>query len=323
MRDAGRALLPAPTRRWSTPERRSCCSTAAGGRTPSPAAPVGGRGDAVVRRHARHAPLRGPPGRHHCGHREPVPARCDACGSVSIARHGTGTERLEPGSTGRSSGWTPRSARRPGCSPPSRQPPRGVLVGTQMVAKGHDFATSTSASWSTPTPRCASPTSAPRSGRSRSSPSWRAALAAGPRAAACSCRRSRLRRAEHPLRRAPRRRRLPHRRARASPRAALPAVLDPDPDRLLLGGARRRACRRRRHPPRAPRRRGARPRAAVSPARARAPRWWSRPRTVDVARWRASDTAVEAVDRRSCAQRRPRSALLAADGGKDVDGDPQ
>src|SRR5213076_2119897 len=32
---------------------------------------------------------------HHCGHRERVPSRCPDCGSVSIARHGTGTERLE------------------------------------------------------------------------------------------------------------------------------------------------------------------------------------------------------------------------------------
>ena len=32
---------------------------------------------------------------HHCGHRERVPERCDACGSLSVARHGAGTERLE------------------------------------------------------------------------------------------------------------------------------------------------------------------------------------------------------------------------------------
>ena len=32
---------------------------------------------------------------HHCGHREAVPAACDACGSRSVARHGLGTERLE------------------------------------------------------------------------------------------------------------------------------------------------------------------------------------------------------------------------------------
>jgi primosomal protein N' (replication factor Y) (superfamily II helicase) len=76
---------------------------------------------------------------HHCGHREPVPSRCDACGSVSIARHGTGTERLESeleGSVFRLDA---------GIADPARvlaafeAAPRGVLVGTQMVAKGHDF----------------------------------------------------------------------------------------------------------------------------------------------------------------------------------------
>jgi primosomal protein N' (replication factor Y) len=32
---------------------------------------------------------------HHCGHRERIPEKCVTCGSVSIARHGSGTERLE------------------------------------------------------------------------------------------------------------------------------------------------------------------------------------------------------------------------------------
>src|SRR5438552_7499441 len=32
---------------------------------------------------------------HHCGHREPVPARCSECSSTSVARHGAGTERLQ------------------------------------------------------------------------------------------------------------------------------------------------------------------------------------------------------------------------------------
>jgi primosomal protein N' (replication factor Y) (superfamily II helicase) len=76
---------------------------------------------------------------HHCGHREPVPARCDACGSVSIARHGTGTERLEAELEGTVFRLDA------GIADPARvlaafeAAPRGVLVGTQMVAKGHDF----------------------------------------------------------------------------------------------------------------------------------------------------------------------------------------
>ncbi|HKE80443.1 MAG TPA: primosomal protein N', partial [Solirubrobacteraceae bacterium] len=76
---------------------------------------------------------------HHCGHREPVPTRCDACGSVSIARHGTGTERLEAELDGTVFRLDA------GIADPARvlaafeAAPTGVLVGTQMVAKGHDF----------------------------------------------------------------------------------------------------------------------------------------------------------------------------------------
>ena len=78
---------------------------------------------------------------HHCGHRERVPARCPDCGSVSIARHGTGTERLsEELSVGRPvfrldgdvGDPAPVLAR-------FEAAPEGILVGTQMVAKGHDF----------------------------------------------------------------------------------------------------------------------------------------------------------------------------------------
>jgi primosomal protein N' (replication factor Y) (superfamily II helicase) len=88
---------------------------------------------------------------HHCGHREAAPRRCDGCGSLSVARHGAGTERLEhelaeafgddPGfpvfrldadtAAGRGAAGT-LLARFEAAS-------AGVLVGTQMVAKGHDF----------------------------------------------------------------------------------------------------------------------------------------------------------------------------------------
>ena len=87
---------------------------------------------------------------HHCGHRETAPDRCDACGSSSVARHGLGTERLEhelvaalgggdypifrldadvAGAKGRAAAVLARFERADA----------GVLVGTQMVAKGHDF----------------------------------------------------------------------------------------------------------------------------------------------------------------------------------------
>jgi primosomal protein N' (replication factor Y) len=79
---------------------------------------------------------------HHCGHREPVPPRCPACASVSIARHGTGTERLEA-ELGELHGTVLRLDADVGDAAAVlarfEAAGRGVLVGTQMVAKGHDF----------------------------------------------------------------------------------------------------------------------------------------------------------------------------------------
>jgi len=87
---------------------------------------------------------------HHCGHREQVPARCCDCSSTAVARHGAGTERLQhdlahvfdDGSfpvfrldadiVGEDNGVGAilRRFEAADC---------GVLIGTQMVAKGHDF----------------------------------------------------------------------------------------------------------------------------------------------------------------------------------------
>jgi primosomal protein N' (replication factor Y) len=87
---------------------------------------------------------------HHCGHREPVPERCGSCGSAALARHGAGTQRLEhelrtalgdddfpvfrldadiAGGKDRAGLTLAQFEAADG----------GVLVGTQMVAKGHDF----------------------------------------------------------------------------------------------------------------------------------------------------------------------------------------
>ena len=85
---------------------------------------------------------------HHCGHAEPLPEACPECGSVALARHGTGTERL---AAALEEAVAPLpvfrldsdSAQGPGAH--ARILKRfdeahaGVLVGTQMVAKGHDF----------------------------------------------------------------------------------------------------------------------------------------------------------------------------------------
>ena len=83
-----------------------------------------------------------------CGHAEPAPAGCPECGSSDLARHGFGTERLErevrlllpgvdllrldsdvAGSYARLQQVLDRFA----------EPGPKVLVGTQMIAKGHHF----------------------------------------------------------------------------------------------------------------------------------------------------------------------------------------
>ncbi|MFT4034971.1 MAG: primosomal protein N' [Patulibacter sp.] len=79
---------------------------------------------------------------HHCGHVEPVPRSCPSCGSVSIARHGVGTERLEQelGTLGLEVLRVDADIRDPGAVLARfGELPRAVLVGTQLVAKGHDF----------------------------------------------------------------------------------------------------------------------------------------------------------------------------------------
>jgi primosomal protein N' (replication factor Y) (superfamily II helicase) len=84
---------------------------------------------------------------HHCGHRESVPSVCRDCGSVSVARHGAGTEQLEreleelvrPLPVFRLDSDVAAAA---GIATVLRrfdEAAAAVLVGTQMVAKGHDF----------------------------------------------------------------------------------------------------------------------------------------------------------------------------------------
>lgn len=85
---------------------------------------------------------------HHCGHREPVPRHCPACGSGALARHGAGTERLEHELNDVLGGDAFPILRLDADVAPGRVAatlahfgavPAGLLVGTQMVAKGHDF----------------------------------------------------------------------------------------------------------------------------------------------------------------------------------------
>jgi primosomal protein N' (replication factor Y) len=99
---------------------------------------------------------------HHCGHRESAPARCDQCSSTAVARHGAGTERLQHEiSSVFDDGSFPvfrldADVVAAADSAPARANADeeggvgallrrfeaadcGVLIGTQMVAKGHDF----------------------------------------------------------------------------------------------------------------------------------------------------------------------------------------
>jgi primosomal protein N' (replication factor Y) len=83
---------------------------------------------------------------HHCGYVEDVPRRCPECGSVELARIGAGTQKLETELAKR----IPELerfrldadvSRRPGAVHDVlsrfRAAEAAVLVGTQMVAKGH------------------------------------------------------------------------------------------------------------------------------------------------------------------------------------------
>ena len=84
---------------------------------------------------------------HHCGHRKPSPLACPDCASLGLQPQGNGTERIEAelqarfaavpvlridrGSTGH------RDALQQHFDDLGSRP--GILVGTQMLAKGHDL----------------------------------------------------------------------------------------------------------------------------------------------------------------------------------------
>jgi primosomal protein N' (replication factor Y) len=88
---------------------------------------------------------------HHCGHREPAPERCELCGSISVGRHGAGTERVQHDLAAALDGDDDRfpvlrldadTVGADGVATLLRRfeaAESGVLIGTQMVAKGHDF----------------------------------------------------------------------------------------------------------------------------------------------------------------------------------------
>ncbi len=85
---------------------------------------------------------------HHCGHAERLPTFCPGCGSVTLARHGAGTERVaeilaeavDPVPVFRlDSDSAAPAGRHLDILRRFDAAKGGVLVGTQMVGKGHDF----------------------------------------------------------------------------------------------------------------------------------------------------------------------------------------
>ena len=85
---------------------------------------------------------------HHCGSQRPAPDKCEECGSTNILAIGAGTERIEQylqnlfpdtqvsridRDTTRKKGSLQEKLEK------ARSGESGILVGTQMLAKGHDF----------------------------------------------------------------------------------------------------------------------------------------------------------------------------------------
>jgi primosomal protein N' (replication factor Y) len=85
---------------------------------------------------------------HHCGHRRPIPERCPKCGGLDLAPVGHGTQRVEEALKARfASARIARvdrdSTARKGAFKRVLEQVRDaevdILVGTQMLAKGHDY----------------------------------------------------------------------------------------------------------------------------------------------------------------------------------------
>jgi primosomal protein N' (replication factor Y) len=85
---------------------------------------------------------------HHCGHADPRPEECPACRSVELARIGAGTQRLERELAAKVPELELIRLDADTASQPQelaaalqrfRDAERAVLLGTQMVAKGHHF----------------------------------------------------------------------------------------------------------------------------------------------------------------------------------------
>ena len=85
---------------------------------------------------------------HHCGAEEPIPRACPTCGNVDLRPMGRGTQRVEESLAARFSGARleridrDSARRRSDLNRTLERAQRGeidILVGTQLLAKGHDF----------------------------------------------------------------------------------------------------------------------------------------------------------------------------------------
>jgi primosomal protein N' (replication factor Y) len=84
---------------------------------------------------------------HYCGYSAAVPSRCGECGSESIVQEGTGTERIEvtlaeafpDARIGRLDRDVAAGAKSARVLDRMRRRDLDILVGTQMVTKGHDL----------------------------------------------------------------------------------------------------------------------------------------------------------------------------------------
>ena len=191
---------------------------------------------------------------HHCAHAEPLPTVCGECGSTTLSRAGAGTEQIEALLAERlapmpvfrlDSDTTAAKGAHAEILARFGEAESGVLVGTQMVAKGHDFPEVTLSAIldADATLRFPDFRAGERTFAMVAQLAGRSGRGAGGR------RRDRAdpgpRRAEHRPRRPARLGRLPRRRDRAPAGAALPALLAPGP-----GRAAERSPRRASRPPR-------------------------------------------------------------------------
>jgi primosomal protein N' (replication factor Y) len=85
---------------------------------------------------------------HHCGHAQAVPRACPTCGNVDLVPFGRGTQRLEGGIAARfpdarvmriDSDSTRNRGTWEAMAASIRSGEADILVGTQILAKGHDF----------------------------------------------------------------------------------------------------------------------------------------------------------------------------------------